>query len=64
MTDKKKKLVQIEAKISKEFDADKRKTLSTLAKAVWVIPIVATFSLGSLKTSNVWAQAPNSTTSS
>ena len=64
MTDENKNLDDIEAKISKEFDADKRKTLATLAKAVWVVPVVTTFTLGSLKTSNVWAKHANGTTHS
>ncbi len=67
MSNESKKLAEIENKISKEFDADKRETLSTLAKAVWVVPAVTTFSLGSLKTSNAWAQMivlSNSATSS
>ncbi len=48
-----------------KIDQEKRDSLTKMAKAAWVIPVVATFGLSSLSaTSSAWAALPNGTTSS
>ncbi len=48
-----------------EIDQDKRDTLAKMAKAAWVVPVVATFGLSSLgATSSSWALSGNGVTHS
>lgn len=50
--------------IETKMDAEKRDTLKKLASAAWVVPVVATFGLGSLRDASAAAAVSNVATAS
>jgi len=50
--------------IETKLDADKRDTLKKLGTAAWVVPVVATFGLGSMRADAQAQHASNVVTSS
>lgn len=49
---------------TESIDIERREALRVLARAAWAVPVVATFALGGLSVSSVWAAPPYGPTSS